>query len=62
MVAEQPSEPNHSVRGRDLEQALDQIREALRGLQFGHIAVTVQDGLVIQIDRTERRRIRRPQR
>jgi hypothetical protein len=36
--------------------ALSQIEEALRGLRFGQVIVTVQDGVVLQIERTERRR------
>ncbi|HLQ44813.1 MAG TPA: YezD family protein [Planctomycetaceae bacterium] len=33
------------------------ILDALRGLRFGSIVVTVQDGVVVQIDRTEKRRL-----
>jgi hypothetical protein len=40
------------------EQELQQIREALRGLRYGAVHIVVQDGLVIQIDRTEKRRLR----
>ena len=40
------------------EQELQQIRDALRGLRFGSINVVVQDGVVVQIDRTEKRRLR----
>ena len=49
------------ARGReaDLEQALEQIRQALTGLSYGQVTVIVQDGLVIQIERMERRRLRR---
>jgi hypothetical protein len=36
--------------------ALRQIEEALRGLRFGQVIVTVQDGVVLQVERTERRR------
>lgn len=35
------------------------IVEALRGLRFGVVSVVVQDGVVVQIDRTEKRRVRR---
>lgn len=42
---------------RDLE--LQQIQEALRGLRFGAVSIIVQDGVVVQIDRTEKRRLRR---
>jgi hypothetical protein len=40
------------------EGAIDQIRESLRGLKFGSVNIIVQDGVVIQIDRTEKRRLR----
>lgn len=40
------------------EHELQQIRDALRGLRFGSINVVVQDGVVVQIDRTEKRRLR----
>jgi hypothetical protein len=36
----------------DREVELAQIREALRGLRFGAVNVIVQDGVVVQIDRT----------
>ena len=42
------------------EQELEQIREALRNLRFGSVNIIVQDGVVVQIDRTERRRLRQP--
>ena len=35
------------------------IRDALRGLHFGTVTLIVQDGLVIQVDRTERKRLPR---
>lgn len=38
--------------------AIDHIRDALRGLRFGLVQIVVQDGVVIQIERTERRRLR----
>jgi hypothetical protein len=37
---------------------LNQIRDSLRGLRFGSVNIIVQDGVVIQIDRTEKRRLR----
>jgi hypothetical protein len=40
------------------EHELSQIRDALRGLRFGAINIVVQDGVVVQIDRTEKRRVR----
>jgi hypothetical protein len=38
---------------------LAQICDALRGLRFGSIHIVVQDGVVVQIDRTEKRRLAR---
>lgn len=42
-------------------EALAEVRAALRGLRYGHISIIVQDGVVIQIERTERTRLRRPE-
>jgi len=42
-----------------LDSALAQVRHALSGLRYGQIAITVQDGVVIQIERTERTRLGR---
>ena len=42
---------------RDSE--LQQIREALAGLRFGSVTIVVQDGVVVQIDRTEKKRLQR---
>jgi hypothetical protein len=43
----------------DMEQTLEHIREALRGLDFGEVSIVVQDGVVIQIERTQRKRLRK---
>lgn len=43
----------------EIDDALNQVRQALRGLAYGEISIVVQDGAVIQIERTERTRIRR---
>jgi hypothetical protein len=37
---------------------LEPIRTAIHGIQFGEVRVVIQDGIVIQIDRVEKRRIR----
>ena len=39
------------------EVAIEEIRRALRGLRYGCVSVVVQDGVVIQIDRTSKTRI-----
>jgi hypothetical protein len=56
--------PSASIEGRiDSEElVLSQVRESLRNLQFGHVQIIVQDGVVVQIDRLERRRIARTER
>jgi hypothetical protein len=44
-----------AVRHRQYE--LDQIRDALKDLRFGALNIIVQDGVVVQIERTEKRRL-----
>ena len=41
---------------------LAQVRDSLRNLRFGHVQIIVQDGVVVQIDRLELRRISRNER
>jgi hypothetical protein len=36
-----------------------QVSEALRGLKFGQVTITVHDGAVVQIERLERTRLQR---
>ena len=38
--------------------ALEGIRQALSNLQFGTVTVVVQDGVVVQVERTEKIRVR----
>jgi hypothetical protein len=35
---------------------LENVVDALRGLRFGAVILTVQDGVVVQVERTEKRR------
>lgn len=37
--------------------ALRRLRDAIRGVKFGTVTVIVQDGVVVQIDRTEKMRM-----
>jgi len=37
-----------------------QVREALRAIRFGTVTLVIQDGHVIQIDRNEKIRLKRP--
>lgn len=51
--------PEAIVIGKSIDDELRQIQDALRGLRFGQVTITVQDGVIVQIDRTERRRFQR---
>jgi hypothetical protein len=51
---EQPPMPD-----REIDSALQQVKHALRGLQFGTVTVIVQDGIPIQVERTEKKRLKR---
>jgi hypothetical protein len=37
---------------------LEPIRAAIKGIRFGEVRIVIQDGVVIQIDRVEKQRIR----
>lgn len=43
---------------RHLEDSLASAREALTGLRFGMVALTVHEGRVVQIDVTEKKRLK----
>jgi hypothetical protein len=47
----EPVEAERPNRG-----ALRYVEEALRGLQYGTVTIVVQDGVVVQVERTERHR------
>lgn len=42
---------------RLLEESVASVREALSGLRFGSVSLTVHEGRVVQIDVTEKRRL-----
>jgi hypothetical protein len=42
--------------GRDHE--IEQIRVAVHGIRFGEVRVVIQDGVIVQIDRLEKQRLR----
>ena len=54
------SDPNEAVAA-DVEGQwpMRDIEEALRGLRFGTVTIIVQDGVAIQLERTEKRRFQR---
>ena len=60
MMANQESDfPTSKKKGPqpDVHPALVHVEEALRGLRFGQVIVTVQDGVAVQIERAEKRRL-----
>jgi hypothetical protein len=42
--------------------AIDRIQSALRGLEFGTVTAVVQNGVVVQVERTEKVRLQRSDR
>jgi hypothetical protein len=46
----------HSPPPREL--GLDQVRKAVQGIRFGEVRVIIQDGVIVQIERVEKQRVR----
>jgi hypothetical protein len=53
---------NETQDREEMAVAVERIRAALRGLRFGTVTAVVQDGLVVQVERTEKVRIERRER
>jgi hypothetical protein len=51
-----------SAEAARLEPTLEHVRQALVGLKFGEVSIIVQDGVIVQVDRIERKRFRRGER
>lgn len=43
---------------QSLEECLANVREALTGLNYGNVTLTVHEGRVVQIDVTQKKRLR----
>jgi len=56
MTTEPPPLPDADPQ---LLRSLESVKEALSGLRFGTVAITVHEGRVVQIDVTEKRRLDR---
>ena len=52
----------HGTNNGFFDDAMEQIRQSLVGLRYGNIQIIVQDGVVIQLERTERKRLRKSDR
>lgn len=55
-IPAEPAPPVARDTSRDI--GLEHIAAALQGLQFGVVLIIVQDGVIIQIERTEKTRLR----
>jgi hypothetical protein len=55
-IPEQP--PLSPEVARLLEESLTSVREALSGLKYGNVSLTVHEGRVVQIDVTEKKRLK----
>jgi hypothetical protein len=58
------NEPNGDDRATHdrAHDGLDRISAALRGLRYGTVTAVVQDGVVVQVERTERFRLEKRER
>lgn len=53
-----PGQQNPAEASRLLEESIASVREALAGLKFGNVSLTVHEGRVVQIDVTEKKRLK----
>jgi hypothetical protein len=59
MSHRQESRQQQAVLSAELtETEIAAIRQSLQGLRYGIVQIIVQDGVIVQIDRTEKRRLR----
>ena len=58
MNASNAQPPLSPEAARLLEESLASVREALSGLKFGNVSLTVHEGRVVQIDVTEKKRLK----
>ena len=56
------SEPGRNLNTSEQARDWNAINDALHGLRFGVVSIIVQDGVIVQIDRTEKRRFHRKSR
>ncbi len=54
-VSKQPLSPDAS---RLMDESIASVREALAGLRYGNVSLTVHEGRVVQIDVTEKKRLK----
>ncbi|WP_435009267.1 YezD family protein [Tundrisphaera lichenicola] len=47
-----------ALRPSDRDVELERIRNSVRGIRFGEVRLIIQDGLIVQIERVEKQRLR----
>ena len=47
-----------SASSVDGEIGMEQVRLAVKAIRFGEVRVVIQDGVIVQIDRVEKQRLR----
>ena len=57
MMTNRPAGSIKPEKFQHVEQSLANIREALLGLRFGSIAITIHEDRIVQIDVTEKKRL-----
>ncbi len=57
MTNDRPAGSITPEKFQHVEQSLANIREALLGLRFGSIAITIHEDRIVQIDVTEKKRL-----
>jgi hypothetical protein len=55
-LSAQDDAPEGIAAARELD--LERIRRAVQGIRFGEVRLIVQDGLIVQIERVEKERLR----
>ena len=58
MIRNPTPPPPGSEAANQIEESLASVREALFGLRYGTVSVTVHEGRVVQIDVTEKKRLK----
>jgi hypothetical protein len=56
-MSQAPATPPGATR-LPTDDELREVAASLRGMRFGSVTIVVQDGVIIQIDKTEKRRLR----
>jgi hypothetical protein len=58
-MSQAPATPPGAANNRlPTDDELREVAASLRGIRFGSVTIVVQDGVIIQIDKTEKRRLR----